>query len=212
MIKRLNSDGTTTFASSVSAMKIFDSMKCAIPAKRSPTTDVVSNTAKRYQVLYDAGGTRMILTFRSDVPIPETMGFEEIFEEELQLDEEEKSTLISQGMPVWMFVDGELAGETYGICLKHLDERIEDTDLEDGGTVYCYSTALLDKFRRKGLGPILKSYWLGKLRGLGYKKVVSHATSESAKKMAAMFGARFGAMHSKWFGTERTATFYWMDL
>lgn len=156
----------------------------------------------------------MKITFKGDVPVSETMVFEEVFEESLQLDEEEKAEILAKGFPVWMFVDGEMAGESYGIALRYLKEKIEDCDKEAPSTVYCYSTALLPKFRSKGLGPILKSYWLGMLKGNGVQRVVAHATSEQAKKLNEMFGANFdyGAQHEKWYGTERTAIFYWIDL
>lgn len=97
----------------------------------------------------------MKITFKDNVNVSETMVFDELFEESLQLDEEEKLTLLQQSTAaVWMLVDGKLAGETYGIPLDKLAEKIEDCeDNYDSATVYCYSTALLTEFRGRGLGP-----------------------------------------------------------
>jgi hypothetical protein len=163
----------------------------------------------------ERGGVAEVrITFNGYLPVAETMCFEEVFEESLQLDKEEKAKILEKGFPVWMRVDGELAGESYGIALRDLKEKIEDCENESPSTVYCYSTALLPKFRSKGLGPILKAYWLGMVKGNGVQRVVAHATSEQAKKLNEMFGACFdyGSQHEKWYGTERTAIFYWINL
>jgi GNAT superfamily N-acetyltransferase len=154
----------------------------------------------------------MIITFEEYLPIEDTMVFEDVFEEELQLDEDEKSKIINAGWPLWMFVDGELAGETYGIRLRTLKEEIEDCKNLDKNSVYCYSTALLPKFRGKNLGPILKAYWIGMMRGMHQRAIIGHATSSQAKKLNEMFGAQFGNVHTMWYGTERTAVFYWINL
>lgn len=156
----------------------------------------------------------MIVTFTSYVPVRATLVFEDIFEEELQLEEKEKVELLGSALARWMYVDGELAGETYGVQLNYLHEKIEDCEKESLDTVYCYSTALLPKFRRKGLGAILKAYWLAVAKERGVRRVVGHATSEQAKKLNEMFGANFdyGSQHLNWFGTKRTAIFYWINL
>ena len=154
----------------------------------------------------------MKITFKEYLPVLETLVFEDVFEEELQLDEKEKLELMSYGVSRWMFVDGELAGETYGIQLNYMHEKVEDCEKESLESVYCYSTALLPKFRGKGLGPILKAYWLGVMVEKGCHRIVGHATSEQAYKLNAMFGAQFGTVHEKWYGTERKAAFYWINL
>lgn len=155
----------------------------------------------------------MILTFKSSIPTRDTMFFEELFEEELRLSESEKYEILAKGYPVWLLVDGKLIGETYGIMLKDLKEpMIKDCEDENPRTVYCYSTAILPEYQKKGLGSLLKAYWLGKIKAYGVSRVVAHATSESAAKLNATFGAHFGAFHTKWYGTERTAIFYWIDL
>lgn len=157
----------------------------------------------------------MRITFKTSYSVPETMPFEDIFEEELRLSIDEKMTLLSKSESgLWMLVDGELAGETYGIRLNKMDEQIEDCENEEKlTTIYCYSTALLPKFRGKGLGPILKAYWLGMLAKDDFtNRVVGHATSDQAAKLNLMFGAQFSVAHKNWYGTERTAHFYWINL
>jgi GNAT superfamily N-acetyltransferase len=156
----------------------------------------------------------MIITFKEYMPTDETMEFEGIFEENLQLDEDEKDKLLNAGVPLWMFVDGELAGETYGVSMRFLREKeeIEDCTGEADSTCYCYSTALLSRFRGKGLGKILKAHWLGMMRGACQVRIVGHATSPEAVHLNKIFGAQFGAIHKDWFGTKRSAIFYWINL
>jgi hypothetical protein len=94
----------------------------------------------------------MRITFHGNIPVAETMVFEEIFEEPLQLDQEEKADILADSFAVWLFVDGELAGESYGIKLGDLDEKLEDCENESPQTVYCYSIALLPSFVVKRWG------------------------------------------------------------
>jgi GNAT superfamily N-acetyltransferase len=149
----------------------------------------------------------MIITFKQFLPVEETMIFEKLFEPELALDREEKEELLTKSFVTWMFVNGQLIGETYGTILSDLDEKIEDTKDERGDTIYCYSTAILPQAQGKGLAKILKAYWLGTLTEFG-DIVVGHATTEGAYRLNRFFGAEFGATHDNWCGTKRKATYY----
>ena len=59
------------------------------------------------------------ITFKYDVPLEETMEFETVYHPNLQLDLADKKEIWETpgAFFVWMYVDGELAGESYGIPL-----------------------------------------------------------------------------------------------
>lgn len=148
----------------------------------------------------------MRITFSSKLPITRSMIFEDCYEEELRLTLDEKVGLaVSRWIVDWMLVDGELAGETYGVRLCDLKEKIEDCDGEPGESLYCYSTTLLPPFRGHNLSSILKAHWLGLSSPA---TVVGHATSDAAWHLNEKFGAKKVAEHESWYGTERRAIFY----
>jgi hypothetical protein len=154
----------------------------------------------------------MIVTFRTAMPIPETMGFERVYEKNLQLDASYKATIVRDGIAVWMFVDGSLAGETYGISPARIDEEIEDVPVRDPSVIYCYSTTLLPAFQGQHLSKVLCAYWLGLAKQAGFRLVAGHATSPAMVAVKAYFGASFSAVHERWYGTKRTAHFYELVL
>ncbi len=154
----------------------------------------------------------MILTFKTEMPIAQTMGFEGVYEKNLQLDEDYKTEIVRNGVALWMFVDGELAGETYGISPDRIDEEIEDLPERDPSVIYCYSTTLFPKYQKRGLSKILCAYWLGLVKAAGYHTVAGHTTSPAMTAVKASFGAVFTTVHERWYGTRRVAHFYRLTL
>jgi GNAT superfamily N-acetyltransferase len=151
----------------------------------------------------------MKVTFTQSVPIAETMMFDDVYEESLQLDVAEKVDLLGRNaLAVWMRVDGVLAGECYGAPPSMFDEPIEDVTDYDPRSLYCYSTTILPRFQGLGLSKILVAYWNGVALGRGFHKVCGHATSPAMVAVRTFFGARFGAVHERWYETNRTARFY----
>ncbi len=142
------------------------------------------------------------------MPIADTMCFDAVYEENLQMDEAEKQDILRDGLASWMFVDGMLAGEIYGVSAAAVDEDVEDLTGNDSRTIYCYSTTILPAFQGKGLSKILVARWNGMAAGAGFDKITGHATSPAMVRVRAFFGARFGAVHHKWYDTDRTAHFY----
>jgi GNAT superfamily N-acetyltransferase len=154
----------------------------------------------------------VIVTFRTRMPIRETMCFEDAYEESLQLDEEEKRRIIDDGVAVWMFVDSVLAGECYGLTPAKLNEDVPDVPRNEPLSIYCYSSTVLPQFQGRGLSKLLVAYWNGLVRGKGFTKVVGHATDSRIATVRSSFGVRFGAVRPNWFGTARTAHYYEGDL
>jgi hypothetical protein len=169
----------------------------------------------------------MIITFANNkdesiLHVEDTMRFEYLFEPALQLNLHEKETILEQGFGIWMFVDGQLAGETFGITPRSLyewcDDEIPDTDKEDDCSIYCYTTNILKPFQGQYLAPVLMSYFQGFLTGKlhprsVFSKIIGHTTTPRMKALRQMFGANFtGSTHKNWCESERTAEFYEQQL
>lgn len=159
----------------------------------------------------------MIITFSTDVSASESLVFERTYEEPLACDLESKEGLLGWENAVWMFVDGELAGECFGMAVNCLgSDGADPTNYRPykRDSVYCYGTTILPKFQGLGLAKLLVAYWNGMMRGLGYERVIGHATSDKMVAVRKGLGAKFDPdqVHEKWYGTERTAHFYVQHL
>lgn len=155
----------------------------------------------------------MKIRFSQQLPVDESMYFETLFESAFQLSLEEKSQIIMNSIPIWMYSDNQLIGECYGIWPGALNEPIEDIkDRKDIDTIYCYSTALIKSFRGKGLSKILKAYWLGLVKANNFNNVVGHSTSPAMDKVIEFFNGSFIRTHNNWYGTRRKAKFYIIQI
>lgn len=154
----------------------------------------------------------MGLTFSHDVPLQETMVFDEQYEEVLQLTLEAKIDLLQHTLVIWLHCDGALAGEIYGLSPKRMwdacAEEIEDTEISDDASLYVFSTTILPEFQGRGFATLLKAYFQGMVTARGYAAIVGHATSPAMVRVNEKFGATFGPKHENWYGTERSAYFY----
>jgi GNAT superfamily N-acetyltransferase len=158
----------------------------------------------------------MQITFDHAVAIDQTMIFDDQYEEVLQLTIESKRDLLRHCITVWLRCDGALAGEIYGLSPKRMwvecGEDIEDTSETDDGSLYVFSTTILPAFHGRGLATILKAYFQGFAAARGYRAIVGHATSPAMVRVNEKFGATFGPIHEKWYGTQRVAHFYRIAL
>lgn len=144
----------------------------------------------------------------------ETSKFENLFEEELQIDREVRKDIINAGIVVYITHKGRVIGESYGISPADLKwtvgEDTEDVMDSDDESIYVCSTAILPNFQGLGYGNTLIQEFSSHASDCGYVKVLGHATTQrmvdARKKRGAIF--RKGAVHGKWYGTERTAHFY----
>jgi GNAT superfamily N-acetyltransferase len=159
-----------------------------------------------------------VIKFKYGVPLDQTMAFEAVYHENLQLDLAEKEEIreIPGSIFVWMFVDGELAGESYGSPLLTYDEPIEGltglTDSERRTAIYCYSNTILPAFQRHGLGSILKAHWLGLAAGKGFEIVYGHARPGGSQALNAKFGAIFLHGFPDWYETGEEYRLYRLAL
>src|SRR5438105_13395804 len=104
------------------------------------------------------------------------MAFEAVYQDVEQLDLSEKEEIrdAEGSISVWMFVDGELAGEIYGVPLASSIEGLTDlTGSEKKTGIHCYSNTILPPFQKWGLGTILKAHWLGLAAAQGFDIVMA---------------------------------------
>lgn len=162
-----------------------------------------------------------VIKFKYDVPLDQTMAFEAVYHGNLQLDLSEKEEIreIPGSIFVWMFIAGELVGESYGSPLLACDEPDEPiegltglTEDEKKTGIYCYSNTILPAFERQGLGTILKSHWLGLAAGKGFEIVYGHARPGGSQALNAKFGAVFLDSFPDWYGTGEEYKLYRLAL
>ena len=154
----------------------------------------------------------MVLRFRTEIPLAETMVFEDVYEEALRMDARFKALVVKQGVALWMFVDGELAGETYGVSPAALGADPEHPDAHDPSVIWCWSTTLLPPFQGRGLSRILCAYWLGMVRNSGFRTVKGQATTPAMLTVKRSFGAVVTETEPNYAGTARTAHHYTLAL
>lgn len=156
-----------------------------------------------------------VITFKYDLPLEQTMMFEAVYHEGEQLDLSKKKKLWDApgSIFVWMFLDGDLAGETYGIPLASSIEGL--TDLSASGNasgIHCYSNTIIPCFQNQGLGTILKAHWLGLAAGKGFDTVYGYARPGASQALNAKFGAVFLNTFPNWCGTGEEYKMYRLVL
>ena len=158
------------------------------------------------------------IKFRYDLPLADTMMFEAVYPLQLQFELDEKQELwdVPGSIFAWMFVNGEIAGESYGIpTVDDIDDIGGCVELPEGETrnsFHCYSNTILPGFQGQGLARILKAHWLGLVAGKGYDTVYGHARPGRSQTLNATFGAEFLAGYADWFGTGEEYRLYRLRL
>lgn len=159
-----------------------------------------------------------LIRFRYDVPLAETMDFELVYPEPLQFDlaEKQEMSAVPGTIFVWLFVNGHIAGESYGIPLATYDWEFEGLDtLSDSDrkkAIYCHSNTILPPFQGKGFGTILKAHWLGLVASAGFDFVYGHARPGASQALNANFGAEFIGNFPDWHGTDEEYRLYRLAL
>ncbi len=159
-----------------------------------------------------------VIKFDYAVPLEKTMEFESVYHANLQLALSEKQEVWETpgAFFVWMFVDGELAGESYGIPLASPTDFLDDLLVlpakEKEKAVCCYSNTILPRFQKRGYGAILKAHWLGLAAGKGFDVVYGHARPGGSQALNAKFGAVFLENLPNWFGSGEDYKKYRLEL
>ncbi|MGA3213735.1 MAG: hypothetical protein ABSD20_20710 [Terriglobales bacterium] len=159
-----------------------------------------------------------VITFRYDLPLEQTMAFEDVYHPNLRLSLLDKQDLrdAPDAIFVWMLSDRTLAGEAYGIPLSCWNEPIQGlsrlTNAERRDAVYCYSNTVLPAFQRQGLGTILKAHWLGLVLARGFRVVYGHARPGGSQALNLKFGAALLDGFQDWYGTGEEYRLYRLAL
>lgn len=154
----------------------------------------------------------MKITFQiTSPPLEGTECFELVYPEALQVDLEHKAKLlIPANYPVWLLVDGKLAGEMYGLPDGEDDEGIPDIS-DSPDNFYIGSFTILPEYQGRGLGRLLFAYSLARLQSC-FDHVSLHATSEGMTALSDLFGLKVGPTRRNWFGTGKPAIFRYLDI
>ena len=143
------------------------------------------------------------------------MVFEAVYHKAEQLDLSEKKKIRDAPGSIfaWMFVDGELAGETYGIPLISSIAGLTDlTESQEKTGIHCYSNTILPPFQKRGFGTILKAHWLGLAAASGFDNVYGYARPGGSQALNAGFGAVFLGDFPDWCGTGEEYKLYRIAL
>jgi hypothetical protein len=146
------------------------------------------------------------------------MAFESVYHPNLQLKLSEKQEVwyTPGAFFVWMYVAGEMVGESYGIPLASQTDFLDDLLVlpasEKEKAVCCYSNTILPRFQKQGYGEILKAHWLGLAVGKGYDVVYGHARPGGSQALNAKFGAVFLEDLPNWFGSGEDYKKYRLEL
>lgn len=165
----------------------------------------------------------MKLSFVHNLPLSETMQFEDVYPQNLKLDLEFKQWIKDNGGEFIYMKDedmGNIIGETYFIPVDELEaEESSELQLEDGldewygkNALYVYSTTILPEYQKQGLGRILKAYFYGFIKTSQYDYVIGHARRNGSIELNEFFGAEVIGEFENWFQTGETVTMYKKSL
>lgn len=145
-----------------------------------------------------------MITFSDKEDLEKTMVFESLYEPNLQMNREEKEEILKNGLAVWLYIDGVLAGEAYGEKASSMSMQVPDVD-ECPDSFYLSSFSIIPELQNKGYGKLLFSYFLGKVSS--FKVITTHATSPGMLRIGEVFGFQKLKEHDNWYNTDRKATF-----
>lgn len=161
----------------------------------------------------------MKIKFVQEVPLDQTLIFEEIYPENLKVDLDTKMELKKEGAEFIYMINAEtneLIGETYFIPLDNMQNWEEDEHQTYDGlnpfygknAMYCYSNTILPEYQKQGLGRILKAYFLGCVKAKCFDMVVAHARNNGSIQLNQSFGAEIIESIENWYQTGEIVFLY----
>jgi GNAT superfamily N-acetyltransferase len=168
----------------------------------------------------DVSGQRLVLAFARTWDLGETMVFEPVYHPNLRLGLEAKRAILSRCGCVWLYDAATRApiGETYGLPVRENLDLLQGpgaADLypfRDEPAVYVMSTTILPPFQGRGLGRLLKAFFLGIVSQAGFPLLLGHAREGPSVRLNTAFGARLHTAHPDWSGTGETYHFYTLRM
>ena len=160
-----------------------------------------------------SNGTRMPITFRTDLPIAEAMAFEGCLPPSLRISSPERKTqLISNGVAAWISVDGVLAGECYGAPASFAQDPDIAQFASDAACICVFGCEIFDQFRQRGLSKTLFAYWMALCQARGFTSVVGHAAHDAMLVTVQTYGAEVLVERPGWGGIDGTASLFRLTL
>jgi hypothetical protein len=168
----------------------------------------------------DASTRKLALAFAREWDLEQTMVFEPVYHENLRFSLETKGELLARCGCVWLYDAGtqELIGETYGFPVRDNLAFLEGPEADDvcpfrdQRAVYVLSTTILPAFQARGLGKVLKAFFLGIVSQAGFPLVLGHAREGRSVVLNQAFGAAIHRAHPDWGGTGETYYFYTLQF
>jgi len=168
----------------------------------------------------DSSERKLVLAFAREWDLSQTMAFETVYHENLRLSLDVKRELLARCGCVWLYdaVTQELIGETYGLPVSENLAFLDGPGAADvypfrgQPALYVMSTTILPAFQGRGLGKLLKAFFLGVVSQAGFPLVVGHAREGRSVRLNTAFGAEIHAAHPDWFGSGETYYFYTLRL
>jgi GNAT superfamily N-acetyltransferase len=152
----------------------------------------------------------VLITFRFRYPIERTMAFEKEYHPNLRLTVSEKREVLRGAITIWLFNDGRLAGETYGVPLDGRAGLPEGCP-RDPHSIYCYSNTILHRYQGQGFGRILKAAFIGRV-SRDFRNIYGHARPGASQALNRSFGAEFLRTYKNWYGTGEDYRLYVVPL
>lgn len=152
----------------------------------------------------------MLIAFRFRYPISRTMAFEKEYHPNLRFSLREKRELLKDAIAIWMFDQGRIVGESYGVPLNRIREIPEGCP-RDPKSIYCYSTTILSGYQGRGYGKILKAAFIGRV-ARDFRIIYGHARPGASQALNKSFGARLGETYKDWYGTGEDYRLYVLSL
>ena len=158
-----------------------------------------------------------MLKFTLNIPLEESLIFEDVYPKIFQLSLSDKQWLVDIGATfIWMTLNDDLIGETCFIPIDILSSYCYESDLGDGldefydcNAIYVYGTTILPKYQGKGYGKTLKSYFYGYIKSQGYSMVLGHARLNTGSlSLNKLFGATEIGTFENWYGSGEEFILY----
>lgn len=152
----------------------------------------------------------MRITFKFKYPIARTMAFELEHHPNLRFTLDEKRWLLKDAITIWMFDGKKLVGETYGVSLG-TDKDMPPGCPRDPEAIYCYSNTILERYKGKGYGTILKAAFIGHVSNK-FRTIYGHARPGASQALNRKFGAKFLRIYKNWYETGEDYRLYILEL
>ena len=146
----------------------------------------------------DTSERRLALAFAREWEPSQTMAFETVYHENLRLSLGVKTELLARCGCVWLYDAVTRFADVY--------------PFRDQPAVYVLSTTILPAFQGRGLGRLLKAFFLGVVSQAGFILVLGHARDGQSVRLNTVFGAEIHTAHPDWFGSGETYSFYTLRL